>query len=58
MDGRFRLLCIIVIAFDEMHSSAVLSLFVFFFVKSQLEWVRVTRETVGAGTDGTPAGEV
>ena len=35
----------IVFALDEMHSSAVLSLFGFFFVKLQLELVRVTRET-------------
>ena len=34
-----------VIALDEMHSSAVLSLLVFFFVKSQLELVRVWRDT-------------
>ena len=34
------------IALDGMHSSAVLSLFrLFFFVKSQLELVGVTRET-------------
>ena len=36
---------LIVTALDEMHSSAVLSLFGFFFVKLQLELVRVTRET-------------
>ena len=35
----------VVIALDEMHSSAVLSLLVLFFVKSQLESVRVWRET-------------
>ena len=35
----------IVIALDGMHSSAVLSLFCLFFVKSQLELVGVTRET-------------
>ena len=34
-----------VIAFEEMHSSAVLSWLVFIFVKSRLELVRVTRET-------------
>ena len=33
------------IALDEMHSSAVLSLLVFCFVTSQLELVRVWRET-------------
>ena len=47
------------IALDEMHSSAVLNLLVFFFVTSQLELVRVwTGTTVGTGTDGTPAGGV
>ena len=42
----------------KMHSSAVLSLLVFLFVKSQLELVRasVERYRVGTGTDGTPAG--
>ena len=50
---------IIIITLDEMHSSAVLSFLVFFFVTSQLEFVRVWRETtVGTGTDGTPAGGV
>ena len=32
------------IALDEMHSSAVLSLLMFFFVESQVELVRVTSE--------------
>ena len=36
---------LIVIALDEMHSSAVLSLLFFFIVKPQLELVRVWRET-------------
>ena len=35
----------IVIALDEMHSGAVLSLLVVFFVKSLVELVKVTRET-------------
>ena len=35
----------VVIALDETHSRSVLSLFGFFFVKLQLELVRVTRET-------------
>ena len=49
----------IVIALDEVHSSAVLSLLVFVFVKSQLELVRMWRERpVGTGTDGAPAGGV
>ena len=37
---------IFVITFDEMHSSAVLSLLVFLFVKAQLELVRVSREMI------------
>ena len=41
----FRTYRYIVSALDGMHSSAVLSLFVFFFVKSKLELVGVTRET-------------
>ena len=39
------MIMIIVIVLDEMHSSAVLSLFGFFFVKLQLELVRVRRGT-------------
>ena len=44
-DREFQPTVIIVIALDEIHSSAVLSLLVSFFVKSQLELVRVWRET-------------
>ena len=39
------MIMIIVIVLDEMHSSAVLSLFGFFFVKLQLQLVGVTQET-------------
>ena len=45
VDWLCFVLNIVIIALDEMHSSAVLGVLVFFFAKSRLELVRVWRET-------------
>ena len=39
-----------VLALDEMHSSAVLSLLVIFFVQSQLSWYECGERPAGTGT--------
>ena len=49
----------VVIALDEMHSSAVVSLLVLFFCQVAVGvGASVEKRPVGTGTDGTPAGEV